>query len=688
MAIDLKKEVRYIKGVGEVRANQLKRIGISTVGDLMMYFPHRYEDRRNVGKIAMINDGDTSLVKGCVIESRKVMLRKGKTLVKIKVEDGSGVLTLIGFNQPYLKEVLKIGSIVFIYGKFTRERDALETSNFTYEVVKPEGESSVHVGRIVPIYSLTHGISQKGLRKIIYNTVKKLENDFLEYFPVEFLKEEKICDINQAIKNIHFPDEIDDANIAGKRIILGEFFIFQTALALRKINTKKVIKKQRYEIKRNLLTPFKEKLKFDFTADQKKAINEIFNDLVSIHPMKRLLQGEVGSGKTVVALSAILLAVENSYPGVVIAPTEILAEQHYLTFKSYLKDLGVNILFLIGNMKKSSRRKVLKDINSGKADIVVGTHALLEDDVNLSGAGIIVIDEQHRFGVRQREILMSKSSSMDVLSMSATPIPRTLAMCSYGDLDVSTIKELPQNRKRPITKYTKENNAYGAALKELKSGNLVYIVHPLIEESDNTEWKSAEKRFKELRHTVFKDYQCGLLHGRMDSKDKEEVMRKFSEGKYQVLFTTTVIEVGIDVPKATIMIIENFNKYGLATIHQLRGRIARSHLQPYCFLTGKITTPESRKRLKVVLSTTDGFRIAEEDLKLRGAGELFGTKQHGIMDFKLGDPVRDFELLKIAREYAFKVIKSDNKLRKKEYQHLRNVVLEKYGYKFHLADVG
>jgi ATP-dependent DNA helicase RecG len=403
--------------------------------------------------------------------------------------------------------------------------------------------------------------------------------------------------------------------------------------------------------------------------------------------MKLLLQGEVGSGKTVVALSAVLLAVENSHMGVVIAPTEILAEQHYMTFKSYLEDLGVSIELVIGNMKKSERKKILANAALGKTDIIVGTHALLQDDVDLKHAKIAVIDEQHRFGVRQRANLTSKSSYMDVLAMSATPIPRTLSMSVYGDLDVSTIKTLPKNRKKPVTKYVREHYAYDFALKEVKAGHSVYIVHPLVEESDVSELKSAQKRFNELRKTVFKGCRCGLLHGRMNREEKEDVMRNFAKGEFQILFTTTVVEVGINVLDATVMIIEHFNRYGLATLHQLRGRIARSHHQPYCFLTGNITTAESKKRLEIITNSDDGFEIAEEDLRLRGGGELFGTKQHGIISFKIGDPINDIQFLKKAREYAFYVIKNDMELRKNSNKKLKDAVFKEYGKKFHLAYV-
>ncbi|MBN2406458.1 MAG: ATP-dependent DNA helicase RecG [Elusimicrobia bacterium] len=687
MRIGLENDVRYLKGVGEVRAGLLANLGITKVRHLLSYFPQRYEDRRAVTQIAMVNDQDTALVMGRITAHQVIKLRKGKGLIKVLMEDGSGRLTLLGFNQPYLKKILKKDSLVFVYGKFARTSRGLETSNFTYESIKQEGESHVNVDRIVPVYRLTAGLNQKWLRKIIFDTLGNLGEEFEEFIPAQIMEKEKLVGINRAIPDIHFPAETGDAAAARKRLVLGEFLKFQTALAMKRAGMRKVAKGRSYTLKKNILTPFKNSLNFEFTRDQKKAINEIFDDLMSEHPMRRLLQGEVGSGKTVVALSAMLLVIENGYMGVIVAPTEILAEQHYYTCSAYLKGLGLRISLLVGNMKKEARKKTLSDIAGGRTDVVVGTHALLQEDVDLSRAGILVIDEQHKFGVRQKAVLAGKAENIDILSMSATPIPRTVAMCTYGDLAVSTIKELPKDRKTPVTKYSGENSAYSFAVNQIKEGNLVYIVHPVIEVSDKTESKSAEERFLKLSRTVFRDYASALLHGRMSGPEKEGIMKGFARGEYRVLFTTTVIEVGIDIPRATVMIIENFNRYGLATLHQLRGRIARSSRKPYCFLTGAVTTAESKERLRIILSTNDGFKIAEEDLKLRGAGEMFGTRQHGMIDFAIGDPLEDFPLLEKARHSAFEIVEKDRKLRMKENVNLRKAVFREYKNRLHLAQI-
>ncbi len=687
MVIDLKKEVKYLKGVGPARAKNLEQLSIVTVKDLLTHIPSRYEDRRRVKEIAMLESGETALVKVKVLASEFIRLRGNRSLLKVKVEDKTGRVILLFFNQPYMKDTLKFSDTLFVHGKFERTYGGLQSSSFTFEKIKREGESKVHVNRIVPIYALTSGISQKWLRRLIYDTLSLFSGGFFEFLPSEIRVSENLYTLNDAVRKVHFPLELKEAQRALKTLVMGEFLLYQTALSLKKLNEKSNRKNHKYEVKRNFLKPFREKLLFEFTSDQKKAINEIFKDMCSPWPMRRLLQGEVGSGKTVVALSALLLAAENSYQGAVVAPTEILAEQHYLTFKSYGEDLGVRFSLLTGSTSGKTRDSVLVDIKKGDTDIIIGTHALFEDDVDLSSVKLLVVDEQHRFGVKQKARVLKKNIFMDSLSMSATPIPRTMAMCTYGDLDISTIKKLPSDRKKPVTKHVAPQRAYSFALEEIRNGNRAYIVHPVIEESEKTDFKSAKERYLQLQKKEFKNVPCGLLHGKMKSSEKEKIMRSFAEGKYMVLFTTTVVEVGINVPEATVMIIENFERYGLSTLHQLRGRIARSHRQPYCFLTGKAKTETAARRLEIMLRSSDGFEIAEEDLKLRGSGELFGTRQHGEAEFKYGDPVNNIRELKKARKYAFEITARDNNLEMKEYEGLKKALKSRYARRFHLADV-
>jgi len=681
--LKLSDNVSLLKGVGPKIAAKLAGMGVKTIGDLINKFPLRYEDRRSMEKISRLRDNQSALIKAFVVNKRLVYLRRGKKLVKITVSDYTGVVTLLAFNRPYMMNALKKGEEYFIFGRFVKSKYGLQTSRFTLEPKDGSGKPKTNINRIVPVYSLPQGLSQKRFRKTVFSVFERLKGPLEDFMPERIIRSERLMSLEEAYRNIHFPSSIKMKNEARRRLVFAEFFLFQSALYYKKAITKRSEKKHSYILKRTLLTPFKEKLGFEFTGDQKKAINSIFKDMSSPFPMRRLLQGEVGSGKTAVALSALLLAVENGYQGILIAPTEILAHQHYLTFKSYLKDMGVKTALLKGKMRKSERKNLLRKIKGREIDIIVGTHALLESDVDISYASVCVIDEQHRFGVEQKAVLVGKNKELDVLVMSATPIPRTVALSTYGDLDISTIKKLPPGRKRPLTRFVDDKTAYRFAAGEAKKGYRVYIVHPLISESDKEEWRSAEKRFEKLRKTVFRDFNCELLHGRMDAREKESKMKSFSSGKSRVLFTTTVIEVGVNVPEATVMIVENFNRYGLSTLHQLRGRIARSCRQPHFFLTGKITTEESAKRLDIITKSNDGFEIARKDLALRGAGEIFGTRQKGLMTFKTGDILGDFNIMLDARKYAFEsipgIISDERKLKER--------IIQEYSGKFQFADV-
>ncbi|MGM0568182.1 MAG: ATP-dependent DNA helicase RecG [Elusimicrobiota bacterium] len=685
MTLDLQRKLKDIKGVGPARAGALASMGLYNVNDLLGHLPLRYEDRRKITEISEIRPGLSSCIKARVVSFRFISLRGRKSLLKLRVRDKSAFCVLLFFNQPYLKKMLKKGEEIFVCGRFEQDGGVVKSSNFTFAKADDKRKISVHFKRIVPVYSAATGISRRWLRELLFNLLKNLENDFLEFVPQAVAGELNLYGINEAFKKIHFPRTFNQAFKARRSLITGEFLLYQTALALNKESFRSKKKEHGYKVRKNLLVPYREKMGFEFTSHQKVAIKEIFSDMLSPYPMRRLLQGEVGSGKTAVALAAILLAIENSYQGAVVAPTEILAEQHYLSFKKHCSFSNIKISLLTGGISRRKRQGILKDIESGRSDIVVGTHALFEQDINLSRVKLLVIDEQHRFGVKQKSVILERNPLADCLSMSATPIPRAVAMCSYGDLDVSVIKELPHDRKRPLTKYMSSEKAYAFARNEIAKGNRVYIVHPVIDESDESDLKSAKESFDILSRREFKEFSCGLLHGRMKSEEKDRVMKDFASGRFSVLFSTTVVEVGINVPEATVMIIENFERYGLATLHQLRGRIGRSSRRSYCFLSGNLKTENARKRLKIILSSSDGFKIAEEDMNLRGTGALLDTMQHGEAGFKFASPAENIKELIDARRFAFKIVSRDNLLESKEYRPLKIAVEKKYGDKFHFA---
>ena len=687
MTLDLQRKLKDIKGVGPARAGALASMGLENVKDLIGHIPLRYEDRRKITKISEIRSGDSACIKARVVSFRFISLRGRKSLLKLRVRDKSAFCVLLFFNQPYLKKMLKKDEEIFVYGRFEEDRGVMQSSNFTFAKAEDKRKISIHFKRLVPVYSASAGISGRWLREVLFNLLKNLEDDFLEFVPEAVAGGLNLYGINEAFKKIHFPRTFNQAFKAGRSLVTGEFLLYQTALALNKESFRSKKKEHVYRVKKNLLVPYREKMGFEFTSHQKIAIREIFSDMLSPYPMRRLLQGEVGSGKTAVALAAILLAIENSCQGAVVAPTEILAEQHYLSFKKHCSFGNIKISLLTGGISRRKRQGILKDIESGRSDIVVGTHALFEQDINLSRVKLLVIDEQHRFGVKQKSVILERNPLADCLAMSATPIPRAVAMCSYGDLDVSLIKELPHDRRRPMTKYMSSEKAYAFARNEIVKGNRVYIVHPVIDESDESDLKSAKESFDILSRREFKEFSCGLLHGRMKSEEKDRVMKDFASGRSSVLFATTVVEVGINVPEATVMIIENFERYGLATLHQLRGRIGRSRRRSYCFLSGNLKTENARRRLEIILSSSDGFKIAEEDMRLRGTGALLDTMQHGETGFKFASPAENIKELIDARRCAFQIVSRDKSLELKEHRALKIAVEKKYGDKFHFAYV-
>lgn len=688
--MDWQSDTRYLKGVGPQKAKLLKDLGIATIYDLLTYFPRDYVDRSRLKLIAQITDQEITSIQAIVISQQEFFTRKRRRLLKIVLSDGTGKVNLVCFNQYYLRDYLTKGKTVVVNGKFSRlanRRNVFDLTNFTYEVLSGEHDDLIHTGRIVPIYSICRDLNMRFLRALIRKTLDNFEKEIREFLPRSILAKENLIDYRLALEQVHFPSDLAQLVQARRRLVFNEFFLLEIALASKYYRQRHQNKGIPYEIRKNLLAPFKELLPFTFTPEQKKVIREIFQDMQSPRPMNRLLQGDVGSGKTIVALCAMLLAVENGYQAVLMAPTEILAQQHYFYLQHFLDQLAVNQVILTGGTNKKDH-KTKEAIASGQAQIIVGTQALLEEDVNFKNLGLIIIDEQHKFGVSQRARLRTKGANVDVIVMTATPIPRSLALTLYGDLDVSTIQQLPPGRLPVKTSAPSEDDAYNFIRRQVGQGRQAYIVYPLVEESPNFTFKAAGQMAEHLQREIFPEFTVGLLHGRLKIEEKAQVMKDFVEGKIDILVATTVIEVGIDVANASVILIEHAERFGLSTLHQLRGRVGRNREQAFCLMTAIGKTPEAKKRSQAMLDTNDGFKIAEYDLQIRGPGELGGLRQHGLPDFKIADIVKDFSLLQSARKIAFDLIKDDLYLRQEENKLLRQMMTESFGKKLDLISVG
>lgn len=698
--------VQYVKGVGPARAKLLARMGIKTVEELLFHFPVRWEDRRQFCTIREAQPHSQMTLQGKITSAHFFETPGGYAIASVVLDDGTGKLLCKWLRKqnrrydvllPFRKE-FQPGVSLIVHGNLTLDFADKIMNVEEHELLTGAGEDHIHTSRIVPIYSLTEGLRQRTVRTLIFHLLSQVTvSDFLP----EFLqKKEKLPSLQETLKKIHFPENFQEKEEARKRLAFQEFFLIQMVLAIAK-KRNQMSRSVRYEVKKELLTPFKEKCGFKFTPSQKKAIREIFSDLTSNHPMNRLLQGDVGSGKTVAALSAMLLACENHFQSALLAPTEILAEQHYITFKHFLHSLPVKIGLLTGSVSKKEREKFLTECANGKIQIAIGTHALLQKEVRFANLGLVVIDEQHRFGVRHRMLAMRTKKSPhslsqreragvrtpDVLVMTATPIPRTLALSIYGDLDLSMITELPPGRGKIETVQKSEAEAYAFIKEEVAKGHQAYIVFPLVDESDAMELKSAIQEFERLKKEVFQNYSVGLLHGQMPGRQKEEVMQNFYHNRFAILVTTTVIEVGIDVPNATIIVIQNAERFGLSTLHQLRGRVGRGKEPSYCVLVAHPKTEEAKQRISVLLQTQSGFDLAEKDLELRGAGELFGTAQHGMPPLKIANLIGDKELLLQARAAAFACVEDDPHLAKPENRLLKETLRKQFSKKWFWATV-
>lgn len=683
----LQKSAQYIKGVGPRRYELLNRLGIYTIEDLLSYFPRRYEDRSSFTPVSKLVIGESQTIKGQVMACGLRRARRGIAIYEVAVADSTGVLYAIWFNQPFMRNVFRPGQSVVFYGKVEKYK-RLQMNSPEYEIMEDESKDSLNIGRIVPVYSLTENITQKYLRKITYSALTKYSVSFEDSLSTSIRARYRFLDLETAMKNIHYPRSFQFLELARRRLVFEEFFALQVAIALRKNSAKKEIGVS-HRIEGELTREFLSNLPFELTKDQLKVIKEIETDMNKPSPMNRLLQGDVGSGKTVVAAYALALAIQNGYQGALMAPTEILAEQHYYVLSKMLLPLGIKVELLISGLSDPAKDKVRDQVRSGQIQLIVGTHALIQENVEFSNLGLVVIDEQHKFGVVQRAALKQKGLNPDILVMTATPIPRTLALTFYGDFDISTIKELPSGRK-PISTYwvgeNKRQNIYDFIRNQLKEGRQAYMVCPLIEESDKIGSSAAKKMHEKARY-AFADFRVGLLHGKMSAEDKEKVMKDFKNKKIDILVATVVIEVGIDVPNASVMLIENAERFGLSQLHQLRGRIGRGEYESYCILVSDESSEEARKRLQAMTQTQDGFRISQEDLMLRGPGEFLGTRQSGLPEFKIADIIADMKLLEAARFEAGQLIRQDPELTDPSNAKIKKMVRERFKDKIELAAI-
>ena len=638
--------------------SNLKSLGINTIYDLIYYFPRAYDDRTNIKKIGELKFNEYVVIKASVMSVVNLTVRSGKKIVKAMVSDGTGIMEILWFGMPYIKKSLRIGEEYLFIGQ-TKKAAVFQLINPEYKLFS--GQQKVSENEILPIYSSNKNITQNSLRKLVEKFLVNFLNYFEENIPKELIKEYKIMERKSAIKNIHYPVSMKEIEEAKRRFAIEELLILELGILKNRFIIENSNSKN-YEVegKKEKVKNFVSQLTFNLTNAQKKVIKEIYDEISNGKIVNRLIQGDVGSGKTVVAMVMLIYMAENGYQGALMAPTEILANQHYLGIKERLEKIGLRVELLTSSIKGKKKNEILEGITNGDVDIVIGTHSLIEDDVIFKKLGLIVIDEQHRFGVNQRNKLREKGFLGNLLVMSATPIPRSLALSIYGDLDLSIIDELPPGRTPIKTKWIANDEdlekMYNFIYKKVNDGNQAYFVAPLIETSDKMALKSVDRVSEEIERK-FSNKKIGIIHGKMKAKEKDEVMLKFKNKEYDILIATTVIEVGIDVPASTIMTIYNAERFGLSALHQLRGRVGRGSKQSYCFLISNSITENSKQRLSIMEETEDGFRIAEEDLKLRNSGEIFGLRQSGFSDLKFIDIIYDVKTIKLVRDECIKYLK-------------------------------
>lgn len=674
--VDLNKDVKYIKGVGPNRVKLLNTLNIFTLNDLITYFPRTYEDRGKPKNICECINGEETLIESVACGRVNEVRLKGKTMYTLVIRDETGIARAIWFNQSYLKNRFKVGEKYKFYGKINNSFGKITINSPIFE----EEDKNSNTGKIIPIYPLTYNLSQNILRKIIENGIEQVDGKLDETLPQYLIKEYNLLDINSAVKKIHFPSDFNEFKQARNRLVFEELLSMQ--LALLELKNNYMTDKKGIQFDKNVhMSECINMLPFKLTKAQLRVLEEIDNDMESDKSMNRLLQGDVGSGKTVVAMVAAYKCVKSGYQAAIMAPTAILANQHLESFRDLFDKLDIRCELLTSALTKKKKQELLERLENGEIDVLIGTHAMLEENVKFRNLGLVITDEQHRFGVKQRTTIAEKGKNPDVLVMSATPIPRTLALILYGDLDISIIDELPPNRK-VIDTFAVTNNMEDRVnnfiKKQIDLGRQAYVVCPLVDENEEMDLKSVTKLYDKYKNEVFKEYEVEYIHGKMKSKEKDEIMERFKNGEIQILISTTVIEVGVNVPNASVMVVEDAQRFGLAQLHQLRGRVGRGKYQSYCILKYQGKGETIRKRMKVMCDTNDGFVISEKDLELRGSGDFFGTEQHGLPEFKIANLFEDMAILKSVQSVAIKIISEDPKLGKEENKLLQNLIKDKF----------
>lgn len=705
----LAQDVQFLKGVGKSRSARLARKGIKTLEDILLFIPRTYDDRRTVTKIADLKTGQRAVVVGEIVLSGTIRYPVSRRAVfEMVVRDRTGQISAKWFNfsRAYMERAYKRGLKVILSGEVHAFRQQREFIHPDIEILDSEEGKDTSFGRIIPVYSETEGISQRQMRRILDGAVTAYAYATESFIPADILRRRKLVSLPRALSALHFPGDdtglkvlIEGKNTYHHSLIFDEFFFLELGLALRRRRTARQ-KGIAFKGQPRLFQDFMARLPFPLTRAQRRVLDEIERDMGRPYPMHRLVQGDVGSGKTVVAFAAAMTAIGNGFQAAIMAPTEILAGQHYANFRKMSEGLSVPVYLLTGSTPSAARKELYREVSQGNPCLVIGTHALIQESLEFGRLGLVIVDEQHRFGVLQRAALKEKGSSPacgrplwpDVLVMTATPIPRTLSMTLYGDLDVSIIDELPKGRKPVQTKVYAEGarpRVYEMLRHELARGGQAYIIYPLVEESETLDLLNAKEMAEHLQKEVFPDYAVGLLHGRLKGADKEAVMSRFKRGEVQALVSTTVVEVGVDVPNATVMVVENAERFGLSQLHQLRGRVGRGERESMCFLIARTgRDSDAGQRLRVMEETTDGFRIAEEDLKIRGPGEFLGTRQSGLPELRTANIVRDIAILTAAREEAFCLIEEDPELSLPTHRALREIVEDRWAKGLALAEVG